>query len=62
MAIVKLSPMLDWHKALKSLNEGGSIVSEIHIVSVQNECKELLFVLQKTLHSTPKYIVLTTNR
>ena len=54
VAIVKLSPMLDWHKALKSLNEGGPIVSEIHIVSVQNECKELLFVLQKNAPQQPQ--------
>ena len=54
VAIVKLSPMLDWHKALKSLNEGAPIVSEIHIVSVQNECKELLFVLQKNAPQQPQ--------
>lgn len=54
VAIVKLSPMLDWHKALKSLNEDAPIVSEIHIVSVQNECKELLFVLQKNTPQQPQ--------
>ena len=54
VAIVKLSPMLDWHKAVKSLNEGAPIVSEIHIVSVQNECKELLFVLQKNAPQQPR--------
>ena len=41
--IVKLSPMLDWHKAVDDL---GSAVSEVHIVSVDNECKELLLVMQ----------------
>ena len=40
--ILKLSPMLDWRKAVSDL--GG--VSEVHIVSVDNECKELLLVLQ----------------
>lgn len=39
--IVKLSPMLDWHKAADDLE----CVSEVHIVSVRNECKELLLVL-----------------
>lgn len=39
--IVKLSPMLDWHKAASDLQH----ISAIHIVSVQNECKELLLVL-----------------
>ena len=39
--ILKLSPMLDWRKAVGDL-EG---VSEVHIVSVDNECKELLLVI-----------------
>lgn len=41
--IVKLSPMLDWHKAINDL---GNAVTEVHIVSVDNECKELLLVMQ----------------
>ncbi len=41
--ILKLSPMLDWHKAVSDL---GS-VSEVHILSVNNECKELLLVLHR---------------
>ena len=40
--VLKLSPMLDWHKAVNDLG----CVSEVHIVSVQNECKELLLVLR----------------
>ncbi len=43
--IVKLSPMLDWHKAISDL---GDAVAEVHIVSVDNECKELLLVMQST--------------
>ena len=39
--VVKLSPMLDWRKAVEDLE----YVSEVHIVSVNNECKELLLVL-----------------
>lgn len=39
--ILKLSPMLDWHQAVEALKS----VSEVHIVSVNNECKELLLVL-----------------
>ena len=42
--IIKLSPMLDWRKAVQDLGE--SYVHEVHIVSVQNECKELLLVLE----------------
>ena len=39
--IIKLSPMLDWHRAISELN----CVQEVHIISVNNECKELLLVL-----------------
>lgn len=45
--IVKLSPMLDWHKAVEEINQKGDFVREVHIVAVKNECKELLFVLGK---------------
>lgn len=41
--IVKLSPMLDWRKAVNDLD---GTVSEVHIVSVDNECKELLLVIE----------------
>jgi hypothetical protein len=41
--ILKLSPMLDWHKAVNDL--GRQWVREVHIVSVGGECKELLIVL-----------------
>lgn len=44
--MVKLSPMLDWHEAVASLNAVcPDVVREIHVVSVRNECKEMLFVL-----------------
>lgn len=46
VVLLKLSPMLDWHKAVADLNDGGSFVREVHIVSVKNECKELLVVMQ----------------
>ena len=39
--VIKLSPMLDWRKAVNDLKH----VAEVHIVSVGNECKELLLVL-----------------
>ena len=41
--ILKLSPMLDWRKAVDDLQ----YVREVHIVSVDNECKELLLVLEQ---------------
>ena len=40
--LLKLSPMLDWRKAVKDI--GGA--SEVHIVSVDNECKELLIMVK----------------
>ena len=41
--VIKLSPMLDWRKAVSDLK----YVQEVHIVSVGNECKELLLVLSE---------------
>jgi len=41
--MIKLSPMLDWQKAVNDIGH----VSEVHIVSVENECKELLLVVEK---------------
>ncbi len=41
--MVKLSPMLDWHEAVRKLCN----VVEVHIVSVANECKELLLVMSR---------------
>ena len=41
--MLKLSPMLDWRKAVEDLGN----VSEVHIVSVDNECKELLLIMEK---------------
>ena len=40
--MVKLSPMLDWRKAV---DDFAGAVAEVHIVSTGNECKELLLVL-----------------
>ena len=42
--LIKLSPMLDWRKAVDDIGRG---VSSVHIVSVDNECKELLIEVQK---------------
>ena len=41
--MIKLSPMLDWQKAVSDIGN----VSEVHIVSVANECKELLLVVDR---------------
>ena len=49
--MLKLSPMLDWHKAVDDLH---GTVREVHIVSVGGECKELLLVLSKVVESELK--------
>jgi hypothetical protein len=41
--MLKLSPMLDWRKAVSDLGEQW--VREVHIVSTEGECKELLVLL-----------------
>jgi precorrin-6B methylase 2 len=41
--MIKLSPMLDWRKAVEDI--GRQYVSAVHIVSVANECKEMLVIL-----------------
>ena len=43
--MIKLSPMLDWRKAVEDI--GKQYVSAVHIVSVNNECKELLIELKR---------------
>ena len=43
--VVKLSPMLDHNKTIEDFNKIRRCVNEIHIVSVANECKELLVVM-----------------
>ena len=48
--LIKLSPMLDWHKAVNDL---GNRVSEVHIVSMSNECKELLMLLSADHEGDP---------
>ena len=51
--IIKLSPMLDISTVLKDIKN----VSEVHIVSVENECKELILVLDfaKSSSTETKY-------
>lgn len=53
--LLKLSPMLDWHEAVRALNSlplsgaqsDARLVREMHIVSVGNECRELLMVVAR---------------
>lgn len=48
--LVKLSPMLDWRKAVADFD---GAVREVHIVATGNECKELLLVLGQQVHEEP---------
>ena len=41
--MIKLSPMLDITQAIETLNN----IVEVHVISVKNECKELLFIKRK---------------
>lgn len=59
--MIKLSPMLDWRKAVADLG----MVNEVHIISVDNECKELLLVvkseIQKENSDSPSLRVVCAN-
>ncbi len=57
VVMVKLSPMLDWRKAISELHG----VSEVHIVSVNNECKELLLVMNRKETSVDDIRIFTVN-
>ena len=50
--MIKLSPMLDLSLALKELKQ----TQEVHILSVNNECKELLLVLERGKELVPEEI------
>ncbi len=55
--LLKLSPMLDWRKAVEDLK----YVNEVHIVSVDNECKELLLLLDK-VHTDLRVVCVNFNK
>jgi len=48
--MIKLSPMLDITAALRELSD----TSEIHVISVDNECKEILLILNSISNENPK--------
>jgi hypothetical protein len=55
--IIKTAPLLDITAGLTELK----CVSEIHIVSVKNECKELLWILDRDFSGKPKIVAVTLN-
>jgi len=56
--IIKTAPLLDISAGLQELSN----VSEIHIVSLKNECKELLWVLEEGFTTSPKIVAVTLNQ
>lgn len=52
--LIKTSPLLDISKAIKELK----YVSEVHILSIENDCKELLFLLDYKEHKEIKYFAI----
>lgn len=55
--LIKTAPLLDLTAGLKELNQ----VAEIHIVSVRNECKELIWVIEKNFKGSVKIVSTTLN-
>lgn len=55
--IIKTAPLLDITAGLLELKN----VSEIHIVSIKNECKEILWVVEANANPDPKIIAVTIN-
>lgn len=56
--LIKYSPMLDISQAVKTLGE----VAEVHIVSIDNECKELLLLLSKAAVEEPRFIAVNIKK
>ncbi len=55
--VIKTAPLLDISAGLSELKN----VSEIHIVSIKNECKELLWVIDQGFEAEPQVICATLN-
>ena len=55
--LIKTAPLLDLSAGLKELSH----VAAIHIVSVKNECKELIWVVERDFTSVPQVICTTLN-
>lgn len=61
--MVKLSPMLDIHRAITSLSAvRPQCVAEVHVVADGGECKELLLVLSRETITTPVLYVSESGR
>ena len=56
--MIKLSPMLDISAAVSKLPN----TSEIHIISVENECKEVLLILNQSVENKKKIKTININK
>ncbi len=56
--LIKASPMLDISQAIKEL---GNIVTDVHVVAIKNDCKELLFVCKKGTYIPNIHCINITN-
>ena len=57
--LIKTSPLLDIDQAVKELG----YVKEVHVLAVDNDCKELLFVLNKNIEvSAPEIIAVNIRK
>lgn len=55
--MIKTAPLLDISAGLKELEN----VAEVHIISVKNECKELIWILKRDFQGIPEIIAHTIN-
>lgn len=55
--IIKTAPLLDISAGLKELKN----VTEVHIISVKNECRELLWVVENEAAARPNIVCVTLN-
>jgi len=55
--MIKCSPLLDIQASIHQLG----FVTEVYVVAVNNECKELLLILEKTQTSSPKINAINLN-
>ena len=58
--LLKLSPMLDWRKAMADV--GSEHVEQVHIVAVDEECKELLLLLSPKGSQQPLLVCSNNNQ
>jgi len=56
--LIKLSPMLDIQQALTQL----PFCKEVHVISVDNECKELLFLLEYGFEKAPTILCINLQK